>query len=85
MNTPQPKKPVIIYSTPTCPYCVLAKNFFKKMNVPFTDVDVSQDEKAAHEMVQKSQQMGVPVIDIDGAIVVGYRPDVFTQLLSRTG
>ena len=81
MNTS--KKSVIIYSTPTCPYCVMAKNYFTKNNVAYTDVDVSQDERAAQEMVQKSQQMGVPVIDIGGAIVVGYRPDIFAELLAK--
>jgi glutaredoxin-like YruB-family protein len=79
----QTQKSVIIYSTPTCPYCVLAKNFFKKNGVPFKDVDVSVDEKAAGEMIEKSQQMGVPVIDIGGSIVIGYRPDVFTELLAK--
>ena len=82
MSTTQQE--VIVYSTPTCPYCVLAKDFFKKNNVAFKDVDVSQDEKAAREMIEKSQQMGVPVIDIGGNIIVGYRPDVFADLLKLT-
>lgn len=73
---------VIVYSTPTCPYCVMAKNYFKKAGVEYTDVDVSRDENAAREMVMKSGQMGVPVIDINGDIVVGFRPDVFEHLLS---
>lgn len=72
---------VTVYSTPTCPYCVYAKEFFTQHNIPFTDVDVSRDRAAAMEMVQKSGQMGVPVIDIDGHITVGFRPDVFSQQL----
>ena len=63
---------VIVYSTPTCPYCHMAKDYFKKSGVKFEDVDVSIDEKKAEEMVKKSGQMGVPVIDIDGKIIVGY-------------
>lgn len=75
------QKPVIIYSTPTCPYCTMAKNFFDKNGVAYTYVDVSVDEKSAREMIEKSNQMGVPVVDIGGTIVVGYRPDVFADLL----
>lgn len=63
---------VTVYSTPTCPYCHMAKDFFKKHNVKFADFDVSKDAKRAEEMIKKSGQMGVPVIDIDGKIIVGY-------------
>ncbi len=77
MNT----KEVIVYSTPTCPYCVYAKQFFREHGVAFKDVDVSIDRAAAMEMVKKSGQMGVPVIDIGGEITVGYRPDVFARQL----
>ena len=72
---------VIVYSTPTCPYCVYAKNYFTKNGVAFKDMDVSRDRKAAEEMVMKSGQMGVPVIDIDGNILVGFQPDEFEKLL----
>lgn len=72
---------VIVYSTPTCPYCVYAKNYFTKNGVAFKDVDVSRDRAAAQEMVNKSGQMGVPVIDIDGNILVGFQPDEFEKLL----
>jgi glutaredoxin 3 len=61
-----------IYSTPTCPWCKKAKAYFKENNIKFTDVDVSADEAAQKEMVDKSGQMGVPVIDIDGKILVGF-------------
>ncbi|MDP3742438.1 MAG: Uxx-star family glutaredoxin-like (seleno)protein [Candidatus Micrarchaeota archaeon] len=63
---------VIVYSTPTCPYCHMAKDFLKKNGVKYSDIDVSADEQKAEEMVKKSGQMGVPVIDIDGKIIVGY-------------
>lgn len=68
-----------IYSTPSCGYCKVAKEFLSSHNVPFTDVDVSVDATAREEMVQKSGQLGVPVFDIDGQIVVGYNE----QLLSK--
>ena len=72
---------VIIYSTPHCPYCVYAKDYFKENNVSFEDIDVSKDRAKAQEMVEKSGQMGVPVIDIDGNILVGFQPEAFEQLL----
>ena len=65
-------KQVKIYSTPTCPYCKMAKAFLKENNVEFTDINVADDEAAAKEMVDKSGQMGVPVIDIEGEIIVGF-------------
>ena len=74
-------KKVTVYSTPTCPYCVYAKDYFKENNVAFTDIDVSRDHSAAQEMITKSGQMGVPVIDIDGTILVGFQPEEFTRLL----
>ncbi len=76
-------KNVIVYSTSTCPYCVYAKEFFKANNVSFIEKNVSVDKAAGQEMIEKSGQMGVPVIDIDGNIVVGFRPDVFEQLLAK--
>ncbi len=79
MNTKNHK--VIVYSTPSCPYCVYAKEYFKKNNVPFEDIDVTRDRVKAQEMVTKSGQMGVPVIDIDGTILVGFQPEVFGSLL----
>lgn len=74
---------VIVYSTPTCPYCVYAKDYFKQNNVSFEDVDVTKDRTRAQEMIQKSGQMGVPVIDINGEIIVGFQPDVFQELLNK--
>ena len=65
-------KKVKIYSTPTCPYCIRAKQFLKDNNIAFEDVDVSSNQQAAAEMSQKSGQMGVPVLDIGGDIIVGF-------------
>jgi glutaredoxin-like YruB-family protein len=76
-------KKVIVYSTPTCPYCVYTKKYFNDNNVAFEDIDVSRDRAKAQEMIEKSGQMGVPVIDIDGEILVGFQPTVFEQLLKK--
>ncbi len=65
-------KHVQVYSTPTCPYCIRAKQYLKENNIPFEDIDVSSNETAGQEMIQKSGQMGVPVLDIEGAIIVGF-------------
>jgi glutaredoxin 3 len=65
-------KNVIIYSTPTCVYCKMAKEFFKKHAIQYKDFNVAEDLKAREEMVKKSSQLGVPVIDIDGEIIVGF-------------
>ena len=61
-----------IYTTPTCPYCKKAKEFFKQNKIKFKDIDVSTDEKGRDEMIEKSQQMGVPVIEINKKIIVGF-------------
>ncbi|MEM0475423.1 MAG: glutaredoxin domain-containing protein [Candidatus Norongarragalinales archaeon] len=63
---------VIVYSTQTCPYCLMAKDYLKKKRVAFKEVDVGADAAAAREMTEKSGQMGVPVIEIDGKIIVGF-------------
>ncbi len=65
-------KKVKIYSTPTCPFCMMAKKFLKENNVDFEDIDVSSDQAKAEELVRKSGQMAVPVIDIEGEIIVGF-------------
>lgn len=72
---------VIIYSTPTCVYCKAAKDFFKEHNVEYVEKNVAEDEQARDDMVEKSGQMGVPVIDIKGNIVVGFDEKKLTELL----
>jgi len=70
-----------VYSTPGCPWCNVAKDFFKSHNLDFEDIDVSLDEKAAQEMIKKSGQMGVPVIEIDDKIVIGFNKPVLEEIL----
>jgi len=68
-------KNVKVYSTPTCPWCIKVKQFLKDNNVNFENIDVASDQKAAEEMVEKSGQMGVPVLDIEGEIILGFDKD----------
>ena len=63
---------VRIYSTPICPFCKRAKEFFKKHNVEYEDINVAENEKARDEMVEKSGQMSVPVIEVGDKIIVGF-------------
>lgn len=76
---------ITIYSTPTCPYCKLAKEFLTEKKIEFTDIDVAADQKAAEEMIHKSGQMGVPVIIVekDGKeeVMVGFDQAKLTELL----
>jgi glutaredoxin 3 len=65
-------KTVKIYSTSACPWCMRVKQFLKENNIAFEDLDVSGNQQAAEEMIQKSGQMGVPVLDIDGEIIIGF-------------
>jgi glutaredoxin 3 len=73
---------VIVYSTPTCPYCVNAKDFLKKNKIPFEEVNVAQDRARAQEMINKSKQMSVPVIDIDGTIIIGFDKEAIKHKLN---
>jgi glutaredoxin 3 len=74
-------KKVTVYGTPTCPYCVRVKEYLSGNNIEFENVDVSEDNVRAQEMVEKSGQMGVPVIDIDGEIIVGFEKEKISQSL----
>jgi len=73
---------VKVYSTPGCPWCNVAKDFFKSHNIDFEDIDVVVDQKAAQEMIKKSGQMGVPVIEIDDKIIIGFNKPVLEKILS---
>lgn len=73
---------VTIYTTPSCPYCNAAKDYFDENNVSYTDYDVSQNRQKAKEMIEKSGQRGTPVIDIDGNIVVGFNKEKLQSLLN---
>jgi glutaredoxin-like YruB-family protein len=70
-----------VFSTPNCPYCNLAKRYLRERGIRFRDVDVSRDPAAARDMVRRSGQQGVPVIDINGKIVVGFDRAKINQLL----
>ena len=72
---------VIVYSTTSCPWCAKAKEFLRENNVEFEDINVSEDIEKQTEMIMKSGQMGVPVIDIDGEIIVGFDVDRIRKLL----
>ncbi|HTX71527.1 MAG TPA: glutaredoxin domain-containing protein [Rectinemataceae bacterium] len=74
---------VVVYSTPSCPYCTMVKDFLKKKQIPFEDYDVSRDQRRAEEMIRKSGQMGVPVTDVNGRILVGYHPAEIENALRR--
>ncbi len=72
---------VKVYSTPTCPYCHMLKEFLNQKKVEFDDIDVAADHDAAKEMIQKSGQMGVPQIEINGKLIVGFdKPAIEKEL-----
>ena len=73
---------VKVYSTKTCPWCHKVKDMLNEKKVKFEDIDVGADQKAANEMVEKSGQMGVPVVDIDGTIIVGFDKDAIEKALA---
>ena len=80
-DSPKPQPKVIVFSTPTCSFCTAAKHYFRQQGIKFRDVDVSRDQAAARDMVRRSGQQGVPVIDIGGKIVVGFDRNKINQLL----
>ena len=68
---------VIVYSTQTCPYCVMAKRYLSEKGVKYADYDVGSDQRRAFEMLKKTGQMGVPVLDIKGTVIIGFdRPAI---------
>lgn len=73
---------VVIFSTPMCPYCETLKEFLKEKNIKFEEVDLSQDEKAKEEVIKKSGQLGVPVVEINGEMVAGFDKKKICQLLN---
>jgi glutaredoxin 3 len=72
---------VKVFSTKACPYCVVLKQFLSDNNIEFEDLDVSEDEEARKEMVEKTGQLGVPVIQIDNEIVIGFDKRKISELL----
>lgn len=73
-----------IYSTPACGYCKMAKEFLTSHNIQFTDVNVAADPAEREAMVEKSGQLGVPVFDIDGQIIVGYNESLLSKVVGIT-
>ena len=76
------EKQVVIYSTPTWPWCHRAKEYLSKKGISFTEYDVAQDKEKAKEMIEKSKQMSVPVITIDDQVIVGFNQGQLDSLLS---
>ncbi|MFZ4616850.1 MAG: glutaredoxin family protein [Rectinemataceae bacterium] len=74
---------VTIYTTPSCSYCRVAKDWLRKEGVNFTEYDVARDTRKADEMVHKSGQMGVPVLDVHGRIIVGFNQSEIERALHR--
>jgi len=72
-----------IYTTPSCPWCTTAKKFLKKNNAEFEEIDVAENSKKAQEMIDKSGQMSVPVIDISGEIIIGFDEAAIKKALSK--
>jgi len=74
-------KNIKIYSTPTCHFCHLAKDYLSAHNIKFTDYNVATDLEKRKEMLDKTGQMGVPVIDVDGKIMIGFEESKLAELL----
>lgn len=72
-----------IYSTNSCPWCLKAKNYLKSKNIPFKDFNVSEDMEAREEMILKSKQRGVPVLDINGTIIIGFDKNAINRALAK--
>lgn len=73
---------VKVYSTNSCPWCVKAKNYLKSVNVEFEELNVQEDMMARDEMIDKSKQMGVPVLDINGTVIVGFDKNAIDKALN---
>ena len=77
------KKKIKVYSTPFCPYCSMVKDFLKKKGVEFEDIDVSIDQETARKMIEKSGSMGVPQIEINDKIIVGFDQNAIERELQN--
>lgn len=74
---------VIVYSTPSCPYCTMAREYLTKKGIAFTDYDVSSDQARGKEMVMKSRQRSVPVLQINGRMIIGFDRQLIDDALQR--
>ncbi len=79
--TEEKKQSIKVYSTKTCPYCVNLKEYLDEKGVKYEYIDVGEDKEAAKEMIEKSGQMGVPVTDINGEIIIGFDKPKINELL----
>jgi len=75
-------KKVRVFISEMCPYCITLKNFLKEHNIPFEEIDVTENQQIQKEIIEKSGQMGLPVLEIDGEIVVGFDKEKITKLLN---
>ena len=73
-----------IYTTPSCPWCAKTKEFLKQKKIPYTEKNVVEDEQAREEMIHKSNQMGVPVLDIGGEIIIGFDPEAILTAVAKS-
>lgn len=76
---------VKVYSAPSCPWCQRTKEFLDELKVEYEDINVAENQEAAKDMVEKSGQRGVPVIEIDGEMIVGFNPDEIKKKLKIEG
>lgn len=82
MENSKKSQPYIrVFSTPSCPYCISLKAFLDEKGFDYENIDVSQDDKGREEMVRKSGQMGVPVVEINGQVIIGFDKEKISQLL----
>ena len=72
-----------VYSTKSCPYCIMVKEYLSEKKIDFDYIDVGEDQEAAKDMVEKSGQMGVPVLDIGGEIIVGFNKEAIEKALNK--
>jgi glutaredoxin-like YruB-family protein len=72
---------VLVFTTPSCPWCVRAKQYLRERNITFREVDVARDPAAARDLVRRTGQMGVPVVEIDGRPIVGFDKPQIDRLL----
>ena len=77
------QKKIILYTTLTCTFCHMVKQLSKEEHVPFEEVDVSTNKKALGEMVRKSGQVSVPVLDVNGTIIVGFDREALKRAISK--
>lgn len=85
VNQPAPQNHrVLVFTTPTCPWCVRVKQYLAQRRVPFREIDVSRDAAAARDLVRRTGQMGVPVVEIDGKPIVGFDKSRIDRLLGLT-